>query len=295
MFEVIKGMSAPWDFKTLRSYPNALEEILLSVCHTLECKRKEEEEGRESYCSPGVKKVRAQISNYISALQNEWHSLAILIDMMQYIIAHRMESQFLDKDGLYLQTLVESYFTSLRAIFDYVSVVYKIAVEEKHLGKIPSRDSFNDTIEFMKKDTAKNCVPPEVIRMFLEYQSLFEGIRKIRDLIIHRGKEPVVYRTNDGYHFALYKNMRMSRSNVLQDILDVSKDTYPLLPYLSKLTNQVVEFTSRLGAAIYDCAVAARGSEIELILLALEGVCIPNFKKFLKITSNNVVSEQEHS
>jgi hypothetical protein len=290
MFQVIKATSILRDPEQLRTSTDSLGEMLISVFNTLKYERDIENIRRKEQGLPEIDTTRIEglISSYLNGLSNEFHSLAVKVDMIMYVIDKSRQGDIPQKDSLYLLNLLESYITSLRVIFDYVSVVYRIVIEEKSLPQIPSSDSFNDALKFIKKDAAQTVIPKQVIDVFLQYENVFENIKTIRDLIIHKGKEPVIYKDDKEYFFAVHVGS-FPQSNVAKDILGTGKEIYPLIPYLSKLTNQVLDFTSDLGLAIYECLTIRRGEEIAINYSALEGICIPGFIKFLGITNEKLL------
>jgi len=295
MMIINKGSTAFWNPEHLKSADHALGDYLLSLFNTLKSERNFENQKRRDEGLPGIVITRLEglIDSYFNALYNEIHTLAVLIDMVYYFSNKSDDDNIRHKDSLYIITLVESYFTSLRAIFDYISVVYRVALDEKYLPNIPSSDSFNDILKFVKKESAKDIIPNDIIELFLQYEDIFQNIKNIRDLIIHKGKEPIIYKDNNEYHFSLEVGSIFPYKNVAEDILRIEKNIYPLMPYLSKLTNSVLEFTSNLGIMLYKHLTQKRGQEIKIVFSAYEGVCIPGFIKFLAITNKNILPNDQ--
>jgi hypothetical protein len=288
MILIHKGTSTFWNEEELKNADDALGDILISVFHTLDFEREIENENNKNKGLQIIERSRAEglIHSYFNALSNEIHHLAIQIDMIQYFINDKEDNQTKLKTNLYLTSLIESYIISLRSIFDYISVVYRIVVNEKYIQQIPQKDSFNDLLKFIKKGSAAGIIPNEIIELFKAKEPLFTNIKTVRDLIVHKGKEPIIYKAGEVYSFSIHKNKHFPLKNVLDNILELEdgeKDIYPILPYLSKLTNDLLDMTGLLGIAIMNSL-----SIDKIVLSAFEGLCIPNFIKFLRTTNKEI-------
>lgn len=282
-----KGSTTFWDSEELNKSKDALGDILLSVFSTLQFNQKIENQFREQNGVEPLPLSREMglYSTYHDGLYNEIHSLASTVDLLYYIQSNKKHDDLRHKDNLYALVLLESYFTSLRVIFDYLSVVYKITINEDARSGLPPKDSFNNLLQFIKKGHAEGRIPPVIIEIFLENEELFENIKTIRDLIIHKGKEPVIYTIDDEYYFSLHTGSNYPFKNVVKDILGTEKEMYPLFPYLSKITNSMLLMTHNLGMEIAEIL------KLKLHLSALEGVCIPGFISFLALTNEGLLQE----
>ncbi|BAE82595.1 hypothetical protein [Desulfitobacterium hafniense] len=290
MLLVIKGTSTFWDPESLRKTDRALGDMLLSVFHTLKNERYIENQQRREQGLPELEIIRIEglINSYVNALSNEIHSLAIIIDTINFITQHKKDEELKQKHDLFIANLVENYYRNLRSIFDFISVIYRVVLEDKFVNNVPSGDSFNETLKFIKKGKAEGIIPRKIIDLFLVYEDVFLNVKKVRDYIVHKGKELTIYSDKDEYYFTL-KIGQYPGECVLDNILNIEKDIFPLLPYLSKLTNQTLEFLSDLGVAIFEELSLKRDNSFSINLSALEGVCIPGFIRFLALTNEDIV------
>lgn len=280
ILSVIKGTSIGWSVERLTEDRNALGLGILNIFSTWELKTKEQ----------GYKVTRedGKILKAYSGLTNDIHNLSIIIDMMMQIInKSKVDKDLKSKDFLYINILLESYFTNLRSIFDFTAILIRIALTDENINKLPSKqeDSFNRMLKYVKNENTKGIIQDEIINAMIQHEDTFSLIREIRDLIIHKGDETIIFREDDGFTFGLFRYEDVKAINKFDNILKIEKERYPLLKYLSEITNRVLLYLDDLAEAIYNCLY--NEDKEPLFLAALQGYCIPAFIQFLELNKDN--------
>lgn len=273
MIKVIKGISAFWDLKDLQRDKNVLGLHIISVCKTWEVDNKYKKDLDE--------RKKGRIIKSIQGLENDFFNLAVISNMINDIIENRDNFIIKDKDSLYIGILIESYYTNLRSIFDFIPIIINICLNDENSCNYPDFDSFNKLLKFCKNSNNKNRLPEKLIEKIKDGEDIFKIVRDTRDGIIHRGEDSIVYRTDSGYNFAILKGDIVNQENILPNILDSEERDYPIIEYLSKLTNQVIKFIEELSYIIRDIWFSLENKRA-MIYCALEGTVIPDFIKFLR-------------
>ena len=166
MFKVLKGTSIGNSWETLRNSKTSLGNMLVSVLETLNNNEKMDNQRRISQGLPKEELTRdGKIFSYYSALVNEIHTLAIIIDMINHVISNENYLTMQVKNLLYLETLFESYIRNLRSIFDFLSIVIRVTIREEYRNRLPQRDSYNEFIKFVEKGAAKDIIPSKIIEI----------------------------------------------------------------------------------------------------------------------------------
>lgn len=234
-----------------------------------------------------VTREDGKILKACSGLTNDIHNLSIIIDMMiQVINKSKVDKDLKSKDFLYLSVLLESYFTNLRSIFDFTAILIRLGLTDEKINKLPSknRDSFNKIIEYVKNENNKGIIQEEIIDVMIKHEDTFNLIRDIRDLIIHKGDETIIFKEDDDFTFGLFRYEDGKIINKLSNILKIEKERYPLLKYLSEITNRVLDYLDDLARAIYNSLY--NENKEPLFLAALQGYCIPVFIQFLDLNKD---------
>lgn len=261
-----KGSSENWSFEELRASENALGFKLISVLRSIE----QSWEGGEK--DNQIKdRYKGLVRESSFAMYHDLHGLAIMIDLIQDLFRHRKEIMR-HKHFLYVSEIVEKYFSNLRSIYDYIAKVLRLAVNRQVIGQIPF-DSLNDLIKYAENDKSKGKLPKNISDLLVANKKEFEIVRDIRDSLIHNGKMIDIVTDNSGYHLVLDKTIKPG------DAFDT-----PLLQYLSDITIKMLDFGEKIGEYILEEYTNTYG-EFQIKLVALEGVCIPSFIKFLNCSS----------
>ncbi|MNO34248.1 hypothetical protein D3C76_242790 [compost metagenome] len=268
MMVVNKGTSIGWSLEALKLDKDVLGLRLVSVLgcilHPIQ---------------GDVHKLRPQYQGLIEearvALVHDIHGLAVLNDMLQYIFDKPSGLQH--KDFLYVMEIVEKYFTNMRSIYDFMSKVLRLAVEERDIGKV-SFDSLNSLIAFAETNAkAEQFLPEVLISLLTNIKAEFDLVRNIRDFIIHNGKQISLLKDDKGYLIGPFND-----EGALIELLPGENNKYEyLIPFLSQRTELMLKFGESIAEVIHVEFVRMHG-EFPFMWCALEGVCIPSFVKLLK-------------
>jgi hypothetical protein len=272
MLIVNKGTSIGWSAKDLEANDNVLGLFLVSV---LDC-----------IISPiqgDVYRLRPNYQGLVkearTAMVHDIHGLAILNDMIQFTFEKHEE--LAHKDFLYVMELIEKYFTNLRSIYDFMSKVLRLAVEEGRIGQIPF-DSLNDLISYAETNPrAASNLPEDLIDLLKGIKSEFHLVREIRDFIIHNGKQISLLSDDAGYRLGPFD----SNGTITEYTPGEERIHEELLPYLAARTNRMFEFGETVGNIINREFRRLHG-DFPLFLCALEGVCMPSFVRFLGLSQS---------
>ncbi len=237
-------------------------------------------EGPETEDGPRRMKEKGRqiVRDAYQGMYHDLHGLAILIDMVKVIFENK-RSITLHKDFLYVQEIIEKYYTNLRSIYDFLANVLNLAVEPRLVGQLPF-NSFNDVINAIESGKLKEKLPEEAQRAILSVKSSFLHVRHMRDDIIHNGKQLLAPMTKDDGYYRI------------EDKGDGTQLQEPLLTYLSRLTVDLFHVADKLSEVIYNVHIERYGP-ISQQYVALVGVCIPTFVKFLGIGTKSSPSQVE--
>lgn len=274
---VIKGTVVGCGYKYWKEDKNILSSRLISVMATWEMKYRL----TDKEISKNLNREYGKIKNAYSAIMNDIHNLAISLDMIESNLNNT--SLEWGKKSMYVTLLVEAYFTNLRSIYDFTSYFAKLLVAEEKLNQLPSKKegSIKELIKYCKKEAAKEVMPQEVINAFVECEENLDNIRMIRDLIIHKGKEPILFFENSGeIKFSINQITNDKNKNLLPNILNEESQLYDLKKYLAKITNNTFEYIEKLGTAMHH-EFLKKDKDYRIYLGGLVGMCIPNFIEFL--------------
>lgn len=217
-------------------------------------------------------KGREIVRNAYYGMYHDLHGLAVQIDMIQ-IIYENKRSITRHKDFLYVQEIVEKYYTNLRSIYDFLANVLNLAVDPRLVGQLPF-SSYNDVINAIESGKLEKKLPEEAQRAILSSKRSFLHIRRMRDDIIHNGKQLLAPMTKeDGYYR-------------VEDKEGGTQDQEPLLSYLARLTLDLFHTADELSNVVYNVHVERFGP-IPQQYVALIGVCIPTFVQFLGISTQS--------
>lgn len=274
MLRVLKGASTLWDEESLAKSKDALGIKLISLCQTY--KMRCDQSGNYDKREYGI------IKKATNGFMNDIHNLSIIIDMIEDIISPKDKREtIIGKNTLCLGVLLESYYTNLRSIFDFIPIIIKICLHEKEKSELPQKDSYNTLLKYVKNDNNKGKIPKELIEEIKKGEKIFNIIKSTRDSIIHKGDEAIIFRDGNEFSFAILKFSSEGQVNLIENILNTEDLKYPIIKYLSKLTNMVIEFLEELADIIYYVWCKKENEDINIWLSALEGICMPKFIGFL--------------
>jgi hypothetical protein len=147
---------------------------------------------------------------------------------------------------MYVMEIIEKYFTNLRSIYDFISKILRLAVEERRIGQIPF-DSINGLITFAESSPrAVQLIPEDLIILLKEIKSEFHLVRSIRDFIIHNGKQISLLTDKNGYKLGPFDNT----GNLAGYSPGEDRSYEDLITYLADRTNRMLEFGEKVGIII---------------------------------------------
>ncbi|HZY36693.1 MAG TPA: hypothetical protein VFE53_08605 [Mucilaginibacter sp.] len=230
-----------------------------------------------------AKKRYGETRQAIVALSNDIHFLSICYHQFKHAqhdtsINNRLKA-------LYFTNLTESYFTNLRTIYDRLAHFPRIVLTDEYLSKrSPNPDSFNDLVSFCKNSEVAPKAFPESLRdTIIVMDANLQAIRKIRDAIIHDGKEPVITFENDGAVTIKIpgKIGQFNSENLLPDILHLGENPYPLFDYLKSMTISTFEDMELLGNVLMELYYNKMVEKKQFHIFGLTGYCMEDFMRFL--------------
>ncbi|MEE1131468.1 MAG: hypothetical protein UHX00_07625 [Caryophanon sp.] len=267
MLLVNKGKSIGWNIDELKRSKENLGFNLITVMSSI--LRSWNEDGSNEAIS---EKDKGLINKAYLGLYHDFHGLAIQIDLIEHLHMNRKGST-IHKDCLYVSQVIENYFSNLRSIYDFMGSLLKLAVKKRLWGQF-NFDSLNKLIEAVSNGKTVEKFPEKLNKQLLNIKDEFLYVRDRRDSIIHNGEIISVMTDESGYHI---KSKCASSGK---------EEIVPLFDYLAERTNNMFKFGESIAQIIFDEYNNEYG-EIELLIVALEGVCIPKFIEFLDIRVEN--------
>lgn len=218
------------------------------------------------------------IRDAIYGLENDLHNLSIIVHQIKF----NKNNKDLDYalKSLYIGQLTEGYFINIRSILDYSSIFPKILIPESCFNLLSSKhnDSLSKLIAKCKKDYEKisSITSVEIVDFVLNTEDLLKDTQKIRDLIVHHGKEPIISIVGDNIYF----NISNKNKSLLPNLLNSEDNNYPLFDYIRELTFKTIDYLENLGILIGKEFVKKMDNK-KIDLVALEGICMSDFIEFL--------------
>lgn len=278
MLSVSRGTSILCNKCDLESRKDILYLKIISICETY--KLKSTYNNDQEY-----KREIGKIKKAINGINHDIHNLATIIDMMENIYKNKEGNNIYNKGYLYLGILLESYYTNLRSIFDFIPEIIKIGLDKNQIKSLPNTDSYNKLLKYTNNANNNGKLPEILIQNIRQGEHIFNIIKTTRDAIIHKGDEAILFIENEEVYFAILKLTDKGQVNLVENILGMEKLIYPLFEYIGKLTNMVFEYLELLADTVHYIWSENEGKEIPVALSVLNGSCIPNFIEFLSITS----------
>ncbi|MCF2218332.1 hypothetical protein H9Q08_03360 [Chryseobacterium sp. PS-8] len=218
-------------------------------------------------------KIRLALNGYI----NDLHNISINYSLFKEINNNTEIGIY--KGNIYLESIFENIFTNLRSLYDFFYHFIKICLNEKQLKQYPITDSINTLASYAKKTNNADKLPSEIIR-YLEYiQSDLDDIKKIRDSIIHKGKDIMLTRDSGKLCMRMPIKDLFSKDNLLPNILEEENLNYDVAKYLSKIIKTTFKNMEILGDVIY--SEVYNNENYKWGLYAISNYCIDDFNDFL--------------
>lgn len=235
--------------------------------------------------SATCRKQYGEIKQALIALENDMHNLSIIYHQLLNVKNTTLEAGLKD---LYFSNLTESYFTNIRSIYDHISCFPRIVLNEKDLeDKAAKTTSFNELLGFcdpkntVKRQKAEKIYSENLLNSIEKSKADFENVKKIRDAIIHHGKEPVVSNSEGNILFRIPIHVgNYNSNNILPDILGFGDKEYPLMDYLQSVTIALFKNMECIGNCIGYEYIGREPSGLQY-LYALIGICIKDFVNFV--------------
>lgn len=265
---VNKGLQIGLSREMLLKDDNILGLDFLSVLYHIEESWKEERitEEVEQQLDP---RTRGLIRKASESVYHDIHGLAVLVDLINFLYMNKRQGTR-HKDFLYVQEILEKYYTNLRSIYDFLANILPLAVDPKYYGQL-SFDSFNSLLTKTENGKAAGKLPESAEKIILAAKESFVHVKDIRDSIIHRGLQLDAPMTKeDGYYLTINNE-------------NGEPGEQRLLDYLSDITKQLLGTAEDLASVVWE-EYTSRYGKLPFSYVALAGVCIPDFVKFLDIS-----------
>ncbi|WP_241279588.1 hypothetical protein [Chryseobacterium cucumeris] len=218
-----------------------------------------------------------KIKSALNGYTNDLHNISINYCLFKEINNNIEIGKY--KGDLYIVLLLENIFTNLRSLYDFFYHFIKICLNEKHLKQYPQKDSINNLITFAHNPNNSDKLPPEVIR-YLEYiQSDLEDIKKIRDNIIHKGKDIMLSRDSGKLLMRIPIKDLFTKDNLLPNILEEENLNYDVEKYLSKIIKTTFKNMEMLGEVLF--SELCQDKNYRISLCSISNYCIDDFNDFL--------------
>lgn len=218
-------------------------------------------------------KIRLALNGYT----NDLHNISINYCLFKEI--NNNTDIGIYKGNIYLESIFENIFTNLRSLYDFFYHFIKICLDEKQLKQYPGTDSINTLVTYAKKPNNINKLPSEIIK-YLEYiESDLDDIKKIRDSIIHKGKDIMLTRDSGKLYMRMPIKDLFSEDNLLPNILEQENLNYDVEKYLSKIVKTTFKNMEILGEIIY--SEMCNNENYKWGLYAISNYCIDDFNDFL--------------
>ncbi|EEL73519.1 hypothetical protein OCB08_19130 [Bacillus cereus] len=269
MIIINKGMSVGWSVDALHASKTALGFQLISILDYILKSWEDSEHSQTETKNSFKSKYQGLVKEAYTGLYNDYHGLAVKIDMLE-LIFEKKQTEIRHKDFLYVTEVVEKYFMDIRSIYDFMAKILRLTVAPKYVGQL-SFDSLNSLITSIEKGTTKDKLPESLEKKLLSIIDSFHKTREIRDSIVHSGHQINIMTLNQGYAVKVHSSEKGKPDEYI-----------PLLPYLSEITKEMFSFGEDIARLIYE-EYRKNYGDFTLGLVALEGVCIPNFIEFLGI------------
>jgi hypothetical protein len=275
----IKGTAIGFDYKKWKEDRELLSSLLLSVMETWLINTYNAQDKLIIEISEQQEREYGKIKAAFWGFEGDIHNLAV----NHHLLVSLLNNGGLDKGlkSLYTSLLVENYIINLSSIYDFCSFFPRIIMPLEDIQQYQNRkypDSLNTFIKYCESDSSK-VLPDKLRDLMKSSRNELENIRTIRDLIIHKGKEPIIELKGNETVFRIPSKPPYGTENALPDILGLGNSDYPLEGYLRTLTLKLFEFLDKLGTILI--MELQKNDNYRLELTALIGICVKDFNDFL--------------
>lgn len=273
-----KGTAIGFDYKTWKEDEKLFSSLLLSVLQTWLMTNYDSKDHLIVSMSNEQERIFGKIKTAFWGFEGDIHNLAVNYHFLVSQIENNDNSSL---KSLYVSLLVENYIINLRSIYDFCSIFPQVIMLPKDIREYQNRkypDSLNTFIKYCTSSNTKS-LPNNLKSIIQDVKPKLETIKIVRDLIIHKGKEPIVGFKENKVFFRIPSRPPYGKENALPDILNMGNCDYPLLDYLRILTIDLLNFMENLGLLLLE--ELRKDKEYMLDLTALVGVCIKDFNIFL--------------
>ncbi|MGG7437380.1 hypothetical protein ACQ7CU_04795 [Chryseobacterium arthrosphaerae] len=218
-------------------------------------------------------RIRSALNGYT----NDLHNISI-----NYCLFNEFNNNYelgTPKGNLYLELLIENIFTNIRSLYDFFYHFIKICLTEKQLKQYPVTDSINKLISFAKKPNNTDKLPFQIIQYLEDIHSDLEDIKKIRDNIIHKGKDIMLTRDSGKLFMRIPIKDLFTEDNLLPNILGDANLNYDVEKYLSRIIKTTFRNMEILGEIILSQVYMKENYRFDLY--AISNYCIDDFNDFL--------------
>lgn len=231
-----------------------------------------------------LKKSFGEVRQALFAMENDIHNLSVCYNQLLYTVHDEKLKN--GRRSLFLNNLVEFYFTNIRSVYDHMSIFPRIVCPERFLKQgFLKLSSLNDFIKLSKNHKhANEALGPGIIWAANTCLSDLTVIKAIRDAIIHHGHNPIVnVNSTDDVSIKIPKRVGIySSEDLLPPINDMSEnENKQLFPYLKAITTNLLVNMEKFGNTIYKRYVENVKPWDEFYLFALQGIYMEEFQRFL--------------
>ena len=188
--------------------------------------------------------IKASIYAFVSDL----HGISITYCLLKEVIENKEID--IHKRDLFTEQLLEQYFTVLRSLYDHMTGIIKICLSDKFLKVFPEVDSLNKIITFSKKKVNEEKLPSRIKQFLANIEPDLIDIKKIRDSIIHKGKEILVRRNDSGLFIRMPKTGPYGNDTILPNVLSSNHYEYHMESYLRRITKTFFKNSENLGVIV---------------------------------------------
>lgn len=218
-------------------------------------------------------KIRAALNGYT----NDLHNISINYSLFKKINSSTDISIY--EADLYLESIFENIFTNLRSLYDFFYHFIKICLTEKQIEPYPKTDSINRLVSYAKNPNNIDKLPSEIVQYLEFIQSDLDDIKKIRDSIIHKGKDIMLTRESGKLYMRMPIKDLFTKDNLLPNILEAENLNYDVEQYLSKIIKTAFRNMEILGEVLL--SEVYKNENYNFSLYAISNYCIDDFNEFL--------------
>lgn len=257
-------IGASWE--QVNSCNNLYHLMLLSTLNELLLDFRQE---NKNYFSLNNRQLGVMKQNH-NALYNDIHGLATQLELINELFVSRDSFGKCGVD-MYVSEVTEGYFAKLRSCYDFVANLLPLIIGTKFIDDKIFK-TFNNLLTHVEKRNENSPITDELSSIIISVKDSFLGIKNVRDSIIHHGKTINIFTYDDGFYFSLSNKIGGSEL---------------LLPYLSRVTYQLILLTEYIGGLFYLKYKELSGRD-KITLNPLTGLCIPFFKEMMQYAKEEI-------